>query len=207
MLQCFKAVFQCFSSKVWNGGWPSGLRPSMPHGCIVEAVCQHGTYPAGPRHPQGVTMSCCCLHSLPLSLPSFSPRQRAEPPCHRELCHHHVRAQLHHSPLHLANRFAWSSSTSSSSSRSEPSIGEAALPFLRIGDLAGVLPCGRSPWPELSGHLLLPLVGALGSVGFWDAHRGGNLGPVATAGEVRRHALRRATMRIGELSPMVLPFV
>jgi hypothetical protein len=80
-------------------------------------------------------------------------------------------------------------------------------PLHRRGDLTRVLPHGRSPWPELSGHPLLSLVGALGPVWCWDAHRGVRLGPATTAGEVRRHAPRWATMCADKLSPMALPFV
>jgi hypothetical protein len=67
-------------------------------------------------------------------------------------------------------------STFFTSSLSKPCIGEAALLFLCPRDLAGVLPHGRSPWPELSSHPHLSLVGALGPVWCRDAHRGGQLG-------------------------------
>jgi hypothetical protein len=81
------------------------------------------------------------------------------------------------------------------------------LLFLCPRDIAGVLPHGRSPWPELSSHPHLSLVGALGPVWCRDAHRGGQLGSSGNRQLVRRHALRRAAMHAEELSPMALPFV
>jgi hypothetical protein len=74
-------------------------------------------------------------------------------------------------------------STFFTSSLSKSCIGEGALLFLHPGDLAGVLPRGRSPWPELSGHPHLSLVGALAPVWCRDAHLWGSLGPAATADE------------------------
>jgi hypothetical protein len=63
--------------------------------------------------------------SAPARLASQQPWQRS---CHRELHRACMSSPLHRSSLHLANSYALSSSTFSSSPHSEPSSGEATLP-------------------------------------------------------------------------------
>jgi hypothetical protein len=143
-------------------------------------------------------------HSLTLSPPSLSsPASRR----HRELHRGHARSPPHHCLPNCIPSSALSPSIPSSSPCNELSTGRAALPTPSLQYLAEVLPRGCSLWLELFGHLFLSLVGALGPVWCWEAHRGVGLGPVATAGEVRRHVPRRAAMHAGELSPMASPFV